>query len=603
MFFDYPQTLKQALADLIFQVYAVKIEPVLTRPKNMEHGDWASPVALSLQSRLNDKTSPLLVAEELAKVWKQNAETTALAQVETAAPGFLNFRLPDAELVAQTQQIIQQENYGVKAPKAETILVEFSSPNIAKQMHVGNLRSTIIGPALANLYQTQGYQVIRASHPGDWGKQFGILIDQYVLTYGQDLTAAKNLTLPELENLYVTWNQENKENPERQKSARNWLVQLQSGDNFATELWIKFSALSQIEVQKIYDRLGVYFSPDAVKGESFYHERLAGLILLAEKHGAVPGEVSLDGGRPIILPLDEYGIKTPVMLRKGDGAYLYHTTDLAAIEYRKAKYDQPAGTLAGVKYVVANEQTLHFQQLFAAAQKIGLLTSEEASRWEHIKFGFVLGEQGNKFSTRDGNAIKLQALLDRAVAYAKELTKEKNADLPDEELDEIAEIIGIGSLIFSDLQQNRQSDIIFDWDKILDFSGHSAVYILYTLARLKSLKQKVQAQYPDLSQSFEMSATEVNLLGLPENAALRSLAVTLHYWPMILTQAANESAPHILAQYLLDLAGQATKAYHEKQLVGLDSAEAKFSLNFFEATIKLLESGLKLLGLKTVKRL
>lgn len=593
MFSKYPQLLRKSLSSLIQAQYGFDGPVVVERPRDRSKGDWASPIALML-AKQGFSGGPMEIAQAIAGTWNAHEEYSSVARCAVAAPGFLNFSVPESVLVGFVAAATDPA-YGKQSSNGTSVIVEFSSPNIAKEMHVGHLRGTVTGPAISNILETRGHKVIRASHLGDWGKQFGILIDQYVSEYGEDLAAVKTLTVPELERMYVKWNTENKTNEDRHAAARQWLVKLQAGDAFAYTAWKSFCTVSMANFERLYARLGVSFTEGAVRGESSYNNDLPGVVELAKARGAVDGESLPDGSRPIVLPLDEYGIKTPMMVRKADGGYLYHTTDLATIAYRKKEYDKPTGTLVGVRYIVGSEQTLHFKQLFAGARKVGLLSDVEASQWRHVPYELILGEQGKKFSTRNGSAIRLEELLDRAISYAVEVTKEKNPDLGESEVREIAERIGVGSLKFFILAQNRNTSFVFDWDRVLDVHGNSAAYLLYTHARIVSLLEKTD-EYNNVSDS------DAGMF-VAESKPIRDLLVEMHTFDFTLDAAARDDAPNILCAYALDLAGLMTTMYHEKHIGSLPDAERGFRRAVLQAADAVLMRSLQLLGIETVDRI
>lgn len=566
----YPHIIAEKL-----QTLAPDARSVVEIPKHPEHGDWATPIAMHLAK--TEKQAPAEIARELANTW--NAEFKAIAHASAHESGFVNFTIPNERLAA----LIVSPLSDVKS-KNGTVLIEYSSPNVAKRMHVGHMRSTIVGAALANTYEACGYDVIRASHPGDWGTQFGMIIAEYVDIHGEHIEKLESMTVSDIESTYVERRKKDKENADSARMSRAWTKKLQSGDTFAISAWKKIIEISESSFKNVYDALRISF--DIVRGESEYRDMLPNIVEQAIAHGAVEGEEHPDGGHPIILSLDEYGVETPMIVKKSDGGYVYHTTDLAAIAYRKETYPN----LAGVRYVVGAEQKLHFKQLFAGARKMGLLSDAEAKNWKHVPLGMITGETGKKFSTRSGDAVVLDELLERAEQYAYDIVSEKNPDMNETKKREIANAIGLSGLIFTVLKQSRESSISFDWDRMLDVSGDGAGYVLYTRVRLLSLFKTYE---------YERTVDSISESVL-ESPHMRAIAILIHRLPFVLESACAEDAPNMLARWLLDVSDAVTGMYHAERLNDMVDAEREMYLHVLHAAYRSIDAVCGILHMQTV---
>ena len=467
-------TIKKQIRQVLTDKYqADGLDFNVNYPPLPEMGDYATNVALVIGKEL--RKNPLTIANELMNNLGKNKMWN---KVTVAKPGFVNFFLNQNWLTAQLGIILKQgKKYGnSNEGKGKTVVIDYSAPNIAKKMHVGHLRSTVIGAAICNLHKFLGYKVIGDNHLGDWGTQFGKLIFQYKKIYGE--TIKKNITVEEMEKLYLDFHQEAKERPEMEAVARKELKKLQDHEKFNYRLWQLFYRVSMTEFKKVYDLLGVKF--ETWHGESFYHKMLPGVIAEALKKG-----VAEKSQGALIVNLEKYGLP-PLLIKKTDGAYLYSTSDLATIKYRHEKYS-PTKNL----YVVADQQCLYFEQLFKTSELLGYHDKEEMM---HIKFGLILGKGGKKMSTREGEVADLMEIINEGIEKAKVRIKIKNKNLSKIELEKTAKIIALGAIKYNDLSQNRLTDIIFDWDKMLNFESGSAPYLQYTYVRVKSIFKKSKDQ-------------------------------------------------------------------------------------------------------------
>ncbi len=541
-------------------------------------GHYSTNIALR-QAKIKG-VPPLELAKEYAAKIAAAAPAGLFQKVEAAAPGFVNFWVSDAAMQEEFKRVAADKNYGAgNAGGGRTVIVEYSQPNIAKKMHVGHMRTTIIGAALANILELSGYRVVRWNYLGDWGTQFGKLIAAYKM-WGDKKLVEKD-PIEELQKLYVRFHAEMKTNPELEKRGREEFKKLEDGDRENRKLWEWFKKESLKEFMKIYRILDVDF--DEWMGEaSFEREMKATVKELTDRNIAEQSEGA------IVVNLDDVGLP-PALIRKSDGASLYLTRDIANLRYRLKKY-RPAKIL----YVVGNEQSLAFEQLFAVAKKLGL---GDAAELKHIKYGLVLGEGGKKLSTREGTAEMLEGLLDDAVVKAREVIEAKNPDLPPDKKHDIAFAVAMGALKYNDLKENRTTDIVFNWEKMLDFSGDSGPYLQYTYARLKSILRKSKAS----SLRLRPSAINASLL---ERAAELALMRKLFEFPDVVERAGDLYSTSTLAVYLYKLAVAANKFYETTPILkDEDIARRDARLLLIATAARVLQKGLGLLGIKTLEKI
>lgn len=541
-------------------------------PPSVEFGDYSSNVALLLAKQL--KKNPLTVAQELADKLLTNKNINKfIDKIEAARPGFLNFYLSKPYLLQELKKIIKlKQCYGQSQQgKGQTVIIDYSSPNIAKKMHVGHLRSTIIGQSLYNIYKILGYKIIGDNHVGDWGTQFGVLLYQYKQKYG--LKINDGVTIDQLEKLYVNFMQQVKTDAALWEKAKAELALLQRKDKTNYRLWRFFCALSREEFDKTYQRLAIKF--DLWLGESFYHPDLKKIIQLAAKK-----KISQGSAGAVTIPLASYQLP-PLVIQKSDGSFLYATTDLATIRYRVKKY-KPTKIL----YVVANQQALHFEQLFKVA---GLLNIAPCTKLTHIKFGLVLGPSGRKMSTREGETTNLELLLDKAYDQALAVIIKRQGVRP-LDAQEIAKTISVGAIKYSDLRQNRLSDIIFDWKKMLAIEKGSLAYLLYTFVRIQSI----------LKKAGRSASTAFNNYDHPlEWQIIHNLVK----FPEVIEIAAQENKPNLIAAYLDNLAADFHLFYETLPVLQAQTETKNARLVLLVALSHVLKTGLNLLGIATVKQM
>ena len=558
------------------------------RTADPKHGDFQANGVLPYAKRA--KQNPRALAEKLVAALPSEVRETA--DIVIAGPGFINFTLKSDALQAWLRAFTTRDQLAAGASVAysgQTWVVDYSSPNTAKQMHVGHLRSAVIGEAVCRLLAFSGARVIRDNHIGDWGTQFGKLIWAYKKALAANVAELEAALaadpLAEFERLYKVGNNASDADPAILKEAQQELVKLQSGDAENTAIWNKIGEASFSAFQQIYDLLGIRF--DYTLGESFYNDKvdrvyreLTDCGLAEESQGAL-----------VVFHRDHPRFKEqPFIVRKSDGAANYASTDLATILYRNEHFNADASA-----YVIDSRQSDHCQQLFLTAEKWFTKTGRKLPRLEHISFGTVLGEDGKPLKTRSGENIKLKDLLREAVERARRLADERSADLPEAERAQIAEIVGVGSVQYADLSQNRSSDYLFAWDKMISLEGNTAAYLLYAVARIRSIFRKLGATPGDAALESAASAFETPAeLALARKLVKFSDAVAL---------ATSGLRPHFLGLYLYELAGEFS-AFYTADKVAVDEPGVRARrLLLCARTLLVLETGLGLLGLRTVNRM
>ncbi len=500
-------------------------------------------------------------------------------KAEIAGPGFINVTLADDFLAGHLNQ---RQPLVAPAAAAETVVVDYSSPNLAKEMHVGHLRSTIIGDALSRVLSALGHQVVRQNHVGDWGTQFGMLIS-YLNETGTD-----SELLSDLETFYREAKARFDDDPEFAERSRRAVVGLQAGDPEFRRQWQRFIDISLSHCQETYDRLGVMLTPEDVRAESAYNDDLPLVVRDLERHGLL--ELS-EGARCVFLDpsVKEFrgkdGEPLPVIVQKRDGGYLYATTDLAAIRYR-------SGDLGAdrVLYLTDARQALHFKQVFAVAQAAGF--TRPGMRLEHHPFGAMLGKDGKPFRTRAGTVVKLTELLDEAEARAYDLVSAKSPELPEPERREIARVVGIGAVKYADLSKNRTSDYVFDWDQMLALEGNTAPYLMYAYTRIRSVFRRGEVDPGALSGAIRI-----------QDPAEHWLAVQLLRLQETLEQVAEDGFPHLLCAYLFELASLFMRFYEACPILTAEGSLRDSRLLLCQRSADTLKTGLGLLGIETVERM
>ena len=581
------------------------VSGVLVRPCDPRFSDYQSNALMSLAKQR--KLNPRQLAENLlAKL----DVSDICEKAEIAGAGFLNFRLKNSALEEVLQSAARGEHlFFEKFSQQKTVVIDFSSPNVAKPMHVGHIRSTGIGDALQRTLRLLGHHVISDNHIGDWGTQFGKLL----LGWKQilDRAALERDAIAELERLYKIINAECDVNPARLEEAKSELVKLQAGDSQNVSIWKEMIALSQKQFDTIYSRLGVKF--DFALGESFYNPWLGEVVddLLAKKiaresEGAVG--VFSDGSLPpkedpFLVNRDGEWIPDPALVRKSDGGFNYTTTDLATVDYRLKTWSPNE-----IVYVVDDRQSGHFKKLFLI---VGRWKPDAAkdTKLIHVGFGKILGDDGKPFKTRSGDTVKLGDLLDEAVERAYKTVSEKSSDLSEEQRKEIARVVGIGAVKYADLLPNRQSDYIFSWDKMLALQGNTAPYLLYAYARIKSIFRKSDfggtsstSPHPaaQIRDSQNSSLREIKLAA-PEEIAL---AKHLLNFGLMLEAVAEEYRPNFLCNYLFELAGKFTGFYENCPVLKAENLVTRDSrLALCDLTARVLKQGLDVLGIETVEQM
>jgi arginyl-tRNA synthetase len=557
------------------------------RTADPRHGDFQANGVLGYAKAR--KLNPRAVAEQLMRALPP--EVSDRFEASVAGPGFINFKLKPAALLEWLTAYRTAESLRAGAAAAhsgQTWVVDYSSPNTAKQMHVGHLRSAVIGEAICRLLEFTGARVVRDNHLGDWGTQFGKLIYGYKRWVNADALAAD--PIEELERLYKLGNEATPEGSPQLEEARRELVKLQSGDPENVALWQKFSDISLGAFQQIYDRLGIRF--DHNLGESFYNDKVERVYReLSETGLAETSEGAL------VVFHDEHPRfsrnaerPNPFMVRKADGASGYASTDLATALYRVEHFRAD-----GIVVVTDFRQADHFEQLFLTVRKWFQAKGYRLPELHHVTFGAVTGEDGKALRTRDGGTIKLKALLDEAEERAYAIVSEKNAGLPEDERRQIARIVGVGAVQYADLSQNRSSNYVFSWEKMLALDGNTAPYLLYAVARIHSIFRKAGVSPTD--SAGEDAATA------PETPAEIALARKLGKFPDAIRLASDSLRPHYLGLYLFELAGDYSFFNNADKVLVDDPAVRARRLLLCARTLLMLETGLHLLGLRTLTRM
>jgi len=570
--------LEERLRSVVQQISpGIDAAVVQVRPcQEKQYGDFqcTGVMAVAKQCRQN----PRMLAEQVV----QRLDVSDLCEkVDVAGPGFINFRLKPEVIEELLRGAARGEHlfYHV-TPNRRTIVIDFSSPNVAKRMHVGHIRSTIIGDCLARLYRLLGHRVITDNHIGDWGTQFGMLILGWKRFL--DPQALERSPLDELERLYKHVNDLAANDPAVLAEARAELVKLQQGDPENLAVWQKMRNLSQHEFDTIYARLGVRF--DHTLGESFYNPMLGGVVEDLIKKGIA---TESEGAIVVFFPGDPELEKYPAIVRKSDGGFNYMTTDLATLKYRVETWDPD-----DIVYVTDARQQLHFKQLFAIFRR---WYPEVRVRLHHVWFGTILGPDGKPFKTRSGEAVRLSDLLDEAEERAMAIVQEKNPDLPEEEKRRVARVVGIGAVKYADLMQNRLSDYVFSWEKMLALDGNTAPYLQYAYARIMSIFRKSElSEIPECDRLYpkdEMHQTEIDLA-----RQLIEFGPTLEY-------AASEFRPNFICNYLYELATLFASFYESCPVLKAPDEIRNRRFVLCKLTADVLRTGLNTLGIEVLDRM
>ena len=553
-------------------------EALVRQSGKVQFGDYQANGIMPAAKKLG------LNPREFAQSVLDKAELQDIAEkTEIAGPGFINIFLKDAWLADNINRAVQDPKLGVHNPEKQTVVVDYSSPNVAKEMHVGHLRSTIIGDAVVRTLEFLGNNVIRANHVGDWGTQFGMLIAYLEKMENEHAT---EMELSDLEAFYRAAKKHYDEDPVFAEKARNYVVKLQSGDEYCRTMWQKLVKITMQQNQHNYDRLNVTLTDKDVMGESLYNPMLPGIVEDLKKQGLA---VEDDGA--LVVYLDEFknkdGDPMGVIVQKKDGGFLYTTTDIAAAKYR---YE----TLKANRALVFSDtrQSQHMQQAWLITRKAGYVP--DSFQLEHKNFGMMLGKDGKPFKTRSGDTVKLADLLDEAIERAGVLISQKSTALSEQEKADVIEAVGIGSVKYADLSKNRTTDYVFDWDNMLSFEGNTAPYMQYAYTRIRSIFNRSQIALSEVEQA-QLSITDEKE---------RALAIKLLQFEEAVQVVGKDGTPHVLCAYLYELAGVFSSFYEHCPILNNDDQQVKLSrLKLALLTERTLKQGLDLLGIKTVEKM
>jgi arginyl-tRNA synthetase len=557
-----------------FSATGLAEHPIVLQPaKNRDFGDYQINGVMGAAKK--NRQNPRELAQKVAEALQENH---LIATAEVAGPGFINLRLRPEKLVQYIESALQDDHLGItRSSEPQTIVIDYSSPNLAKEMHVGHLRSSIIGDSLNRVLSFLGHKVIAQNHVGDWGTQFGMLV-AYLTEQQQNGRA--DLELADLEQFYRNAKVRFDEDENFANTAREYVVKLQSGDSSVLTLWQQFVQTSLQHAQAVYQKLGLKLLPSDVTGESFYNDQLQPTVneLLAKG-------IAVDSDGTKVVFLEEFKNQdnepAPFIIQKKDGGFLYASTDLACLRYR-------INTLHANRllYVVDARQSLHFNELFTVARKAGWLP--ENVHAEHVPFGTMMGKDGKPFKTRSGDTVKLMDLLNEAVTRASALVASKNPDLSPAEIAHIGQVVGIGAVKYADLSKNRTSDYIFDWDSMLSFEGNTAPYLQYAYTRVQSVFRKAGTWDKNTSINFNEPLEQ-------------QLAVELLRFEDVLDSVADSTYPHYLAAYLYQIATLFSRFYEACPILKADDATRNSRLQLTSLTGKTLQQGLILLGIDTLE--
>ena len=553
-------------------------EPQVRQSAKVQFGDYQANGMMAVAKKLG--MAPRQLAEQVLTHLDLNG---IASKVEIAGPGFINIFLDPAFLAEHVQQALASERLGVAKPAKQTVVIDYSAPNVAKEMHVGHLRSTIIGDAAVRTLEFLGHHVIRANHVGDWGTQFGMLI---AWLEKQQQENAGEMALADLEGFYRDAKKHYDEDEAFAERARNYVVKLQGGDPYFLDMWRKLVDITMTQNQITYNRLNVTLTRDDVLGESLYNPMLPGIVADLKAQG-----LAVESEGATVVFLDEYknkeGEPMGVIIQKKDGGYLYTTTDIACAKYRYETLHADR-----VLYYIDSRQHQHLMQAWTIVRKAGYVP--DSVPLEHHMFGMMLGKDGKPFKTRAGGTVKLADLLDEALERARRLVAEKNPDMPADELEKLANAVGIGAVKYADLSKNRTTDYIFDWDNMLAFEGNTAPYMQYAYTRVLSVFRKAE-----IDESALSSAPVV----IREDREAQ-LAARLLQFEETLTVVAREGTPHVMCAYLYDVAGLFSGFYEHCPILSAENEEVRNSrLKLAQLTAKTLKLGLDTLGIETVERM
>ncbi len=562
------QQISQALSDISGEP---DCQALVNHSKSVQFGDYQANGVMALAKRLRQNP------RELAEKVNSHLDLSEFAEkVDIAGPGFINISI-SKEFLSQQLNLLNKSQLVKPSINTQTVVIDYSSPNLAKEMHVGHLRGTIIGDAIARTFEWMGHNLIRQNHFGDWGTQFGMLIT-YMLEKGGATTELSNL-----ETFYRAAKKRFDSDPDFAASSRENVVKLQAGDEQCLKLWKSFIDISIQHCQELYKKLNITLTEKDVVPESFYNNKLAGVIETLEKKGLL---TESDGARCVFL--DEFknkdGDVLPAIVQKSGGGYLYATTDLAGIEHRSHTLNADR-----VLYVVDARQGLHFQQVFSIAKLAGM--ADEECSLEHLSYGTMMGKDGKPFKTRSGDTIKLIDLIEEGIERAFRLVESKNPDLSEAEKQRIADIVGISAIKYADLSKNRNSDYIFDWDSMLSFEGNTAPYLLYAFARIRSIFRRAQLD-PDAEYQISIESPEEKVL-----------ALKLMQFTEVVEALLIDCYPNQLCLYLYELAGNFMNFYEACPVLKSEGEVMNSRLGLCQLTALTLKQGLSLLGIETLDKM
>lgn len=552
------------------------VEPLVRQSGKVQFGDYQANGIMGAAKKLG------LNPREFAQKVVDNVDLNGIAEkLEIAGPGFINIFLAPTWLAQQAENAFSGDKLGIHLNQAQTVVVDYSSPNVAKEMHVGHLRSTIIGDSVVRALEFLGNKVIRANHVGDWGTQFGMLIAYLEKMENEH---ASEMELSDLESFYRAAKEHYDSDEVFAEKARNYVVKLQSGDDYCRTMWKKLVNITMQQNQHNYNRLNVTLTENDVMGENLYNPMLPEIVEDLKAQGLA---VEDDGA--LVVFLDEFknkdGDPMGVIVQKKDGGFLYTTTDIAAAKYR---YE----TLKADRALVFSDtrQSQHMQQAWLITRKADYVP--DSFSLEHHNFGMMLGKDGKPFKTRTGGTVKLADLLDEAVERAEKLIAEKNPDLTASEKQAVVEAVAIGAVKYSDLSKNRTTDYVFDWDNMLSFEGNTAPYMQYAYTRVRSIFSRA---------GIDPNSLTGNIVLIDEKE--RNLAIKLLQFEEAVTVVAKDGTPHVLCQYLYELAGIFSSFYEAYPILNAEESIKQSRLKLAHLTAKTLKQGLDLLGIKTVEKM
>lgn len=552
------------LSEIVSGVFSEEFIKILEIPPEEKMGDYALP-CFTLAKKMHK--NPALIAEDIAEKLDLKKEQLGVDKVENVG-AYCNIYLNRGLYANKILQSLKETDFGItKIGKGKTVCMDYSSPNIAKNFHVGHLRTTVIGNSLYKIHQKLGYEVWRINHLGDWGTQFGKLIVAYKLWSSPEQVKEKGIE--ELMRIYVKFNDESEHNPKLIEEAREWFVKMEQNDSEAIEIWKWFKEISMVEYERVYDLLNISF--DSYLGESFYRDKVPALVEELDKKKLL---VESQGAK--VIDLEEYNMP-PCLITKSDGSSIYHSRDIAAVLYRKETYN-----FAKCLYVTGLEQSLHFKQVFKAIELMGYDWVEGLI---HIPYGLV-SLAGEKLSTRSGNIIYAEDILKEAIERASEAIQKKNPDLKDKE--NVAKMVGVGAIIFHDLFNQRIKNVEFSWKDVLNFEGTTGPYAQYTYARAKSILRKA---------GWNMDENKISYDALTDDVTYSLIKILSGYEEAILN-AAEKYEPSIVARYIISLATAFNKFYHECPILQAEEETKQARLNVTNLVQMVLKDACGLLGIE-----